>query len=41
MLPNLWLTLVGHTSANSLFLVLLVAWLMGLLASLDEADLSR
>src|SRR5438045_3629974 len=27
VLPNLWLTLIGHISANDLFLVLLVAWI--------------
>src|SRR5262245_4226370 len=26
VLPNVWLALIGHTSANNLFLLLLVAW---------------
>src|SRR5437588_7297301 len=35
VLPNAWLTLIGHTSANFLFLLLLVAW-VGIVGSRAE-----
>jgi signal transduction histidine kinase len=35
ILPNVWLTLIGHISANDLFLLLLVAW-VGVVGSRAE-----
>jgi signal transduction histidine kinase len=39
VLPNVWLTLIGHISANDLFLLLLVAW-VGVVGSRAEHTLA-